>query len=214
MKVLEMEGRTVDDATKRALNKLGISDSSQVNIEVLEQGKSGIFGFGVSRQAKIRIYYNENNQDIGDLAREVLQSIMQRMDIQAGVKDIKEGESKVYIEIESESSSGLIIGRKGKTLESLQFMVNLIVNHKTGSEKKIILDIEDYREKREKALRKMSRDIAHKVIKTGRPWTLEPMNPFERRLIHMTLQNDSRVTTKSEGQGIYRKIKIMPTEHR
>jgi spoIIIJ-associated protein len=214
MKVLEMEGRTVDDATKRALNKLGISDSSQVNIEVLEQGKSGIFGFGVSRQARIRIYYNENSQDIGDLAREVLLGIMQRMDLQAGVKDIKEGESKVYIEIESESSSGLIIGRKGKTLESLQFMVNLIVNHKTGSEKKIILDIEDYREKREKALRKMSRDIAHKVIKTGRPWTLEPMNPFERRLIHMTLQNDSRVTTKSEGQGIYRKIKIMPTDHR
>ena len=214
MKVLEMEGRTVDDATKRALSKLGISNSSDVNIEVLEQGKSGIFGFGVSKQAKVRIYYNESSMDVGDLAKEVLMGLLGRMNIEAKIRDLKEGESKVYIEIESKSSSGLVIGRKGKTLESLQFMVNLIVNHKTGSEKKIILDIEDYREKREKALRKMSRDIAHKVIKTGRPWTLEPMNPFERRLIHLTLQNDTRVTTKSEGQGIYRKIKIIPTEHR
>jgi spoIIIJ-associated protein len=180
----------------------------------MEQGKSGIFGFGVSKQAKVRVYYNEGAMDVGDLAKEVLMSVLDRMNIEARIKDIKEGESKVYIEIESKNSSGLVIGRKGKTLESLQFMVNLIVNHKTGSEKKIILDIEDYREKREKALRKMSRDIAHKVIKTGRPWTLEPMNPFERRLIHLTLQNDTRVTTKSEGQGIYRKIKIIPTEHR
>ena len=92
--------------------------------------------------------------------------------------------------------------------------MNLMVNHQTKSEKKIILDIESYRAKREKALRKLSREMAMKVIKTGRPLTLEPMNPFERRLIHLTLQNDSRVTTKSEGQGIYRKVKISPVSNR
>lgn len=213
MKVLEMEGRTVDDATKKALSKLGITDDSDVKIEVIDHGKSGIFGFGVSKPAKVRIFYSANVMDIGDTAKEVLMDILKRMNLEAGIRDIKEGESKVYIEIESKNSSGIVIGRKGKTLESLQFMVNLIVNHRTGSEKKVILDIEDYREKRERALRKMSRDIAHKVIKTGRPWTLEPMNPFERRLIHLTLQNDTRVTTKSEGQGIYRKIKIIPMDH-
>jgi len=94
----------------------------------------------------------------------------------------------------------------------LQFMINLLVNKATSSEKKIILDIESYRAKRERALRKLSKEIALKVARTGKPWTLEPMNPFERRLIHLTLQNDSKVTTKSEGQGIYRKVKIMPIE--
>ena len=210
MKVLEMEGKTVDDAVKRALTQLGIIDQSEVNIEVVSQGKSGIFGFGVSKSALVRVLYNENIADVGEIARDVLTSILDKMKLGAKIKDLKEGESKVYIEIESKNNSGLIIGRKGKTLEALQFMVNMIVNNKTSSEKKIILDIEDYREKRERILRKMSKDIAQKVIKTGRPWVLEPMNPFERRLIHLALQNDSRVTTCSEGQGIYRKIKIMP----
>jgi spoIIIJ-associated protein len=212
MKVIEVEGRTVDDATKKAIAELGITDASKVNIEVIDEGKSGIFGFGVSRPAKIRLYYNIDTKDIGDTIRDVIINIFKKMEIDCRISDIKEGESKVYVELESKNSSGLVIGRKGKTLESLQFMVNLIVNHKTGSDKKIILDIESYRAKRERALRKMSKDIAFKVIKSGKPWTLEPMNPFERRLIHLTLQNDSRVTTKSEGQGIYRKVTIMPKQ--
>ncbi len=207
-----MEGRTVDDATKKAIAELGITDSSKVNIEVIDEGKSGIFGFGVSRPAKIRLFYNIDTKDIADTIREVIGTIFAKMELDCRISDVKEGESKVYIELESKNSSGLVIGRKGKTLESLQFMVNLIVNHKTGSDKKIILDIESYRAKRERALRKMSKDIAFKVIKSGKPWTLEPMNPFERRLIHLTLQNDTRVTTKSEGQGIYRKVTIIPKQ--
>ncbi|HOO72672.1 MAG TPA: RNA-binding cell elongation regulator Jag/EloR [Spirochaetota bacterium] len=211
MKVIEIEGKTPDDATKKGMAELGIEDAEKVTVEIIDQGRSGIFGFGVSKPAKVRIYYNDFVADVGNLARDVLLSILKKMNLSGEVKDIKEGESKVYIELESEKSSGLIIGRKGKTLEALQFIVNLIVNHKTGTEKKIILDIESYRANREKALRKLSREIAHKVIKSGRPWTLEPMNPFERRLIHMSLQNDKRVTTKSEGQGIYRKVTISPT---
>jgi spoIIIJ-associated protein len=212
MKVIEVEGRTVDDATKKAIAELGITDSSKINIEVIDEGKSGIFGFGVSRPAKIRLFYNLDTKDIADTIRDVIDNVFKRMELDCRIADVKEGEAKVYIELESKNSSGLVIGRKGKTLEALQFMVNLIVNHKTGSDKKIILDIESYRAKRERALRKMSKDIAFKVIKSGKPWTLEPMNPFERRLIHLTLQNDTRVTTKSEGQGIYRKVTIMPKQ--
>ena len=212
MKVIEVEGRTVDDATKKAIAELGITDSSKINIEVIDEGKSGIFGFGVSRPAKIRLFYNIDTKDIADTIRDVIDNVFKRMELDCRIADVKEGESKVYIELESKNSSGLVIGRKGKTLEALQFMVNLIVNHRTGSDKKIILDIESYRAKRERALRKMSKDIAFKVIKSGKPWTLEPMNPFERRLIHLTLQNDTRVTTKSEGQGIYRKVTIMPKQ--
>lgn len=214
MKVIEAEGRTSDDATKKALAELGIRDVSRVNVEVIDPGKSGIFGFGVSRPAKVRIYYNEQNDDVGEKVKEMLSSLLLKMGLEGSIKDIKEGESKVYVELKSRDSSGLIIGKKGKTLEALQFMINLMINHATGSEKKIILDIEEYREKRERALKKMSRDMAFKVIKSGRPMTLEPMNPFERRLIHLSLQNDKRVTTKSEGQGIYRKIKISPSNRR
>lgn len=212
MKVIEVEGRTVDDATKKAIAELGIQDPSKVNIEIIDEGKSGIFGFGVSRPAKIRLYYNTDTKDIADTIKDVIANIFKRMDLECRISDVKEGELKVYIELESKNNSGLIIGRKGKTLEALQFMVNLIVNHQTGSDKKIILDIESYRAKRERALRKMSKDIAFKVIKSGKPWTLEPMNPFERRLIHLTLQNDTRVITKSEGQGIYRKVTILPKQ--
>ncbi len=211
MKVLEIEGRTIEDAKKKGLAQLGLTDGDGVEIEVVDEGKSGIFGFGVSRAAKIRIYYNGSVEDVGDLATEVIMNVLGKMGITGKVRDLKEGESKVYVELESEFS-GLIIGKRGKTLEALQFIVNLIVNHRTGSEKKIILDIESYRAKRERAIRKMSRDIALKVVRTGKPWVLEPMNPFERRLIHLTLQNDSRVTTKSEGQGIYRKVKISPNK--
>jgi spoIIIJ-associated protein len=213
MNVLEVEGKTIDDATKKALGELGIDDASKVKIEVVDEGKSGIFGFGVSRQAKIRVYYSDTNTDLVSYSRDILINIITKMGIEVKIKDIIDGSNRIYIEMDSEQS-GLIIGKQGKTLEALQFLLNLIVSNKIQSDKKIILDIEGYREKREKALRRLSKDIAHKVIRTGKPWTLEPMNPFERRLIHLTLQNDSRVSTKSEGEGIYRKVKVSPASRR
>ncbi|MFH0975046.1 MAG: RNA-binding cell elongation regulator Jag/EloR [Spirochaetota bacterium] len=213
MNILEVEGRTIDDATKKALAELGINDASEIKIEVIDEGKSGIFGFGVSRQAKIRVYYSDTDSDIISSAREILISIIDKMGLEVKIKDIKEGSNRIYIELDS-PQSGLIIGKQGKTLEALQFLLNLIIANKTETSKKIILNIESYREKREKALRRLSKDIAHKVIRTGKPWTLEPMNPFERRLIHLTLQNDSRVSTKSEGEGIYRKVKVSPSSRR
>ena len=209
MNVLEVEGKTVDDATKKALSKLGISDASSVKIEIIDEGKSGIFGFGISRPAKIRLYYSETHKDVEGTAKEILLNIIEKMGIDCSIKNIKEGSNRLYIELESKQS-GLIIGRKGRTLEALQFLLSLMINNQLGSDKKIILDIESYRDKRERAIRKISKDAAHRVIRTGKPWTLEPMNPFERRLIHLTLQNDSRVETRSEGEGIYRKVKVFP----
>jgi len=214
MKVLDVEGKTIDDAKKKAMVELGIDDPSTVKIEVIDEGKTGIFGFGVSRPAKVRISYSEDDLDVVQSSNEIILNILEKMGIKGKLRDLREDNSRIYIELESEYS-GLIIGKQGKTLEALQFLVNLIVNHKTGNEKKrIILDIESYRAKREKALRKLSREIAFKVINTGKPWSLEPMNPFERRLIHLTLQKESRVTTESEGQGIYRKVKIYPANSR
>ncbi len=213
MKVIDVEGKSVEDATRKALKQLKIDSPDKIQTEIIDEGKSGIFGFGMSRPAKIRVYYNDNIKDVGEVTREIINNLLQMMNIDGSIGDLKEGESKVYVELESKNS-GLIIGKRGKTLEALQFIVNLMVNKTSETEKKIILDIESYRAKRERALKRLSREIASKVIRTGKPWTLEPMNPFERRLIHLTLQNDSRVITKSEGQGIYRKVKIMPSNRR
>lgn len=214
MKVIEVEGRSLDDALRKAGQEMGVdpSEIDRNNVEIVDEGKAGIFGFGVSRPAKIRVFWNVEIADVGEEVKRILFDVLKLMEIDAVISQFHEAENKVYIELESKDS-GLIIGKKGKTLEALQFMINLIVNQKTGTDKKIILDIETYRAKREKALKRMSRDVAAKVARTGKPWTLEPMNPFERRLVHLALQNDDRVVTKSEGQGIYRKVKVLPKNH-
>jgi spoIIIJ-associated protein len=214
MKVIEVEGRSLDDALRKAGQEMGVdpSEIDRNNVEIVDEGKAGIFGFGVSRPAKIRVFWNVEIADVGEEVKRILFDVLKLMEIDAVISQFHEAENKVYIELESKDS-GLIIGKKGKTLEALQFMINLIVNQKTGTDKKIILDIETYRAKREKALKRRSRDVAAKVARTGKPWTLEPMNPFERRLVHLALQNDDRVVTKSEGQGIYRKVKVLPKNH-
>lgn len=211
MKVIEIEGKSIDDAKKKAAAKLGVElkTIAQEDIEVLDEGKSGIFGFGVSRPARIQVRFDTKAQNIGDSVKEIIHSIFKKMGIVIAIAEFHEGENKVYVELES-SNSGLIIGKKGKTLEAVQFLVNLIINQQNNSDKKIILDIEGYRAKREKSLKTLAKNSAEKVLKSGKAYTLEPMNPFERRLIHLTLQNDDRVTTRSEGQGIYRKVKVFP----
>ena len=215
MRVIEVEGKTVDDAIKKAAQKIGVEmgEIDRNDIEILDEGKSGIFGIGVSRVAKIRVTCRSmNTEDVGDKTREILEALFTKMGIDAVIRELHESESKVYIELEC-ADSGLVIGKQGKTLESIQFLVNLMVNTQTKSDKKIILDIEAYRAKRERTLKKLSRDVALKVIRTGKPQALEPMNPFERRLVHMTLQTDTRVMTKSEGQGVYRKVKVYPRDY-
>lgn len=213
MKVIDAEGKSIEDAIRNAAGQMGISASKikKENIEVLDEGKSGIFGFGVSRMAKIRVTVNVETKDIGEKTREVLDNMFKLMGIEASIHDLHEGESKVYIELDSDDS-GLVIGKKGKTLEAVQFLLNLIVNQQTGSDKKIILDIESYRAKRERVIKKISFEAAKKVLRSGKPVLLEPMNPFERRLVHLTLQDHDKVETKSEGQGIYRKVKVIPKD--
>jgi spoIIIJ-associated protein len=213
MKVIEVEGKSIDEAVRKAADTLGVHHSKirESDIEVLDEGKTGIFGFGVSRSAKIRVTYSFEMSDSSEGAREIVKTILDKMGIDVSVRNVNESENKIYIELESENS-GLIIGKKGKTLEALQFIVNMMVNAKSRTEKKVIIDIESYRAKRERTLRKMSQEIADKVVRTGKPYSLEPMNPFERRLIHMALQNHEKVVTKSEGQGAFRKVKVYPRD--
>ncbi len=214
MKVIEVEGRSIEDAKRKAAVELGITVEKLENshIDIIDEGKTGIFGLGVSRPARIQVSFDVRTTDIGDTVKDIIHSIFKRIGVDVSIIEFHEGENKVYVELES-SNSGLIIGKKGKILEAVQFLVNLIANHQNNTDKKIILDIEGYGAKRERALKNLSRTIATKVARTGKPYVMEPMNPFERRLIHLTLQNDRRVLTKSEGHGIYRKVRVIPRKN-
>jgi len=215
MRYMEFEGKTAQDAIEKAVEKFGVSDSSKLRIDVIEQSKGGgIFGFGLSKMTKIKAALAIDDIEIAADAKRILLEVLSKMGLESDIKKMDESESKLYIELAGNENSGLIIGKKGKTLEALQFLISLMVGNATKSEKKIILDIEDYRDKREQALRTLSKEMASKVIRTGKPWVLEPMNPFERRLVHLSLQDDKRVVTRSEGQGIYRKVKISPANNR
>jgi spoIIIJ-associated protein len=202
MVIREYEGRTEKDAIKKASEDLGVN-IEQLKVEVLSE-KAKFFSFG--NMVKIRVYLEEVEEDLSTKAQKFLTELFGTIETDISTRAIEEDE-KIYIEIESDSA-GLIIGKRGKTLEALQLLVNIIVNKKGDKWRKVILDIENYRDKRENTLRELAQKIATKVKKSGKPQYLEPMNPFERRVIHMTLQNDPHVDTKSEGNGNLKKVKV------
>lgn len=140
-----------------------------------------------------------------------LSKIFEEMDLDVAI-DVKEKNSYLIFDLKGENL-GILIGRRGDTLDSLQFLLNLVINDKNSVKVKGIVDIENYRAKREETLIGLSHKLAAKARKTGQKVVLEPMNPQERRIIHMALQNDRRVTTYSEGEEPYRKVVIVPEEH-
>jgi len=141
---------------------------------------------------------------------EYLAGMFDRMGFDVDIEVDNNAQDRVFIELFS-PDSGLIIGKRGKTLEAIQMLVNTVGAKVPGSHQcKCVIDIENYRAKRESTLTDLAHRVAQEVIRTGRPRLLEPMNPFERRLIHLALQNETQVETKSEGEGQHRKVKISP----
>jgi spoIIIJ-associated protein len=206
MLMQEFEGKNREDAVKNALSTLGLR-RNQVTIEYIDDGKAGFFGFRGGRPARIKVYYEQVESEFSTKTCELTQKILSLMDIKSNVEEVKEEEDILHIRINSKSS-GLIIGKKGRTLEALQFLVNVIANKNREESKKVLLDIEGYRGKKEESIRRLALKTANIVRKTRKAKLLEPMNPFERRLVHLTLQNFSDIETKSEGEGIYKKVKI------
>ena len=202
MVIREYEGRTEKEAIKKASEDLGV-EADDLKIEVFSE-KSRFFSFG--NMVKIRVYLKDEEEDAATEAEKFLKGLFATIGTTVDTRSIEEDE-KVYIEIISDSA-GLIIGKRGKTLEALQLIVNIIVNKRGEKWRKVILDIENYRDKREQTLRELAQKVARKVKKTGKSQYLEPMNPFERRVIHMTLQSDPHVETRSEGNGNLKRVKI------
>lgn len=203
MKSIQMNGRTVEEAVQNALRELNVTED-KVNIKIIDEGSKGLFKLFKGKDAIIEVTLK--NDYIED-ARKFLREVLNAMGILAEI-DIKENDDIININLIG-PNMGLIIGHRGETLDSIQYLVSLVINkNNNGEYKKVILDTENYRSKREETLKRLATKIAYKVRKTNRAVKLEPMNPYERRIIHATLQNDAYVLTYSEGEEPYRKVVV------
>lgn len=199
----EFTAKTVDEALTSALVSLETT-SDKIEYEVIEKESSGILGL-FSKPAKIRVRVKADEKDI---AVEFLNNVFRAMDIEVKT-EINYNKEAGQMDIElSGDEMGILIGKRGITLDSLQYLVSLVVNKNTENYIKVKLDTENYRERRKETLENLARNLAHKVKRIHRPIYLEPMNPYERRVIHATLQKDKYVETHSEGEEPYRKVVI------
>lgn len=203
MKHIDMTGRTIAEATKNALRELNVTED-KVKIDILDQGNKGLFNLIGCRPAKIRVTVKK---DYISEAREFLREVLNSMGIKAEIR-IREEQDALKI-ILAGPEMGLLIGYRGETLDSLQYLVSLVINKDHEEEyKRVILDTENYRQKREETLKRLALKIANKARRTRKVVKLEPMNPYERRVIHSVLQNDPEVKTYSEGEEPYRRVVV------
>ena len=203
---LEITAKTVEDAIIQAAMTLGIS-SDQLEYEIIEKESAGFLGFN-RKPAKIRAKSKKVEISAPEAAKEFLGNVFRAMNVSADIDiDYNEEEKNMYVNVQGEDM-GVLIGKRGQTLDSLQYLVSLVVNKENEGYIKVKLDTENYRERRKETLENLARNIASKVRKTGRSVSLEPMNPYERRIIHSALQNDKYVETHSEGEEPYRKVVV------
>ena len=231
MDFVETEGDTIDQAIQNALKQLGV-ERDKITVEVLAEGKRGIFGFG-AQKARIRAairavrdaLYNQAPKPesvaprisaaelsaLGEKTKSILTAILDLMGINATVEtQIEASGDEVILEIHAENS-GLLIGRKGQTLEALQYLVTRIAGERPGSEgPHVVVDIEHYLERRRKTLEDMALRLGEKAKRQRKTVTVDALSAADRRIIHAALQDDPWVTTKSLGQGSYRRLLIIP----
>ena len=210
--IFEAEAKSKSEAEEITLNTLRLTDGD-LRFETVDPGKSGFLGLTSKKPAIVRAYVSSKDLPAEKIIHGIVITILKKMGIDAEVVGMGDVDAKIYIELGS-AESGILIGKRGATLDSLQFILNLMVDQKVRHGRKIILDIESYRDKREMSLIRLSRSIASGVAKTGRSRLLEPMNPYERRIIHMALQKDEKVFTRSEGNGTYKRVRVISSKDR
>ncbi len=201
MEFVEFTAKTVDDAITAACRKFLVT-SDKLEYEVIEEGSTGFLGFN-AKPAKIRAKVKGS---VEDTAREFLNDVFAAMKMTV-VVDVKFDETDGFLDIDlSGDDMGVLIGKRGQTLDSLQYLVSLVVNKEEYIRVKV--DTENYRKRRKETLENLAKNIAYKVKRTKRSVSLEPMNPYERRIIHSALQNDKYVTTHSEGEEPFRHVVV------
>ena len=238
---IEMTGKTVDEALEAALAELNTTREN-VDVEILEEAKDGLFGLFGGRKARIKVTLKAvkgeekeeekpvealkeaekvvavgetkqsknivNNDEAIKMAKEFLLKIFASMNIKVVMEKFVSKEDGVVTFKLHGADMGILIGKHGQTLDSLQYLTNLVANKNSAERIRIMIDIEDYRERRAHTLTRLALRLAERVKRSGDRVVLEPMNPHERKIIHMALQNDSRVNTLSEGEDPYRRVAI------
>ena len=203
MEYIEISAKTVNDAITEACQKLGVT-SDKLEYEIIEEGSLGFLGIG-AKPAKIKACAKTS---IEDNAKKFLKEVFEAMDLTV-VVTVKYDEENRSMDIDlSGDEMGVLIGKRGQTLDSLQYLVSLVVNKEAEDYIRVKVDTEDYRQRRRETLENLAKNIAYKVKRTKRPVSLEPMNPYERRIIHSALQNDKYVTTHSEGEEPFRRVVV------
>lgn len=201
MEFIEATGKDIDEALKNALNQLKTTQD-KIEYTVLDEGRKGFLSIIGTKPVKISVRLKK---DIILEAKQFLQSVLAKMNVKADIL-VKETNKDLHINITGQNI-GAIIGYRGETLDSLQYLVNLVVNkNKEGSYKRVLLDAENYRSKRQETLRVLAGKTANKARKYKKPIRLEPMTSYERRIIHGALQNDKDVKTYSEGEEPFRRV--------
>ena len=203
MEFVEFTAKTVDDAITAACQKFLVT-SDRLEYEVMEEGSSGFLGFN-AKPARIKAKVKET---VEDKARAFLDDVFAAMHMTVLVEvSFNEEEKVMDIELKGDDM-GVLIGKRGQTLDSLQYLVSLAVNRDSDDYIRVKVDTENYRKRRKETLENLAKNIAYKVKRTKRSVSLEPMNPYERRIIHSALQNDKFVTTHSEGEEPFRHVVV------
>ncbi len=205
MEFKEFTGKTVDDALTNATVSLGVT-SDQIKYEVVEEGSSGFLGIG-SKDALIKVIIS-SEEDPKEVAKTFLDGVFDAMQLEVNLSmEFDEEDKTLSIDLAG-PEMGVLIGKRGQTLDSLQYLTNLAVNRSAENYTRVKIDTEDYRRRRKETLENLAKNMASKVKRTKKAVTLEAMNPYERRIIHSALQNDNNVTTHSEGEEPYRYVVI------
>ncbi len=228
---IEFEGKNIEQAVKKACGKLKI-DKEKIRYKVISHGSTGIFGLAGRKKAKIkvsvpegkkpekkidnkkddRVHYankeNELRENNVQTGKDVLQKIIDSITEDAKIT-IDERPNKTTFNVVG-GNSALLIGKRGKTLEAIQIIVEKVINKKNEKRSRTLVDIEGYMEKRNSYLKSLAKRLADKCKRFGKPMSLEEMNAHDRRIIHITLKSDKEVSTRSKGDGVLRKIVILP----
>ena len=203
MEFIEVSAKTVDDAITEACQKFSVT-SDKLEYEVIEEGSAGFLGLG-SKSAVIKARVKSS---VKDIAKDFLNDVFEAMKLTV-VIDIRYDELENTMDIDlSGDEMGILIGKRGQTLDSLQYLTSLVVNKDVDNYIHVKVDTENYRKRRKDTLENLAKNIAFKVKRTKRAVSLEPMNPYERRIIHSALQNDKYVTTHSEGDEPFRRVVV------
>lgn len=203
MEYIEISAKTVADAITDACQKFEVT-SDKLDYIVVDEGSSGFLGIG-SKPALIKAKVKSS---VTDKAKDFLNEVFDAMKMVV-VVDVKYDEENRNLNVDlSGDEMGVLIGKRGQTLDSIQYLLSLVVNKETEEYIRVKVDTEDYRKRRKETLENLAKNIAYKVKRTKRSVSLEPMNPYERRIIHSALQNDKYVTTHSEGDEPFRRVVV------